>query len=134
MKIRQRSPQNSKNIVHSNSKEKESNSTIKKEFSSQFHCEICENEYSNPHILKIHIESVHEGQKPFICDLCGTNFTAKGKLKSHILTVHDKTTIYKCEICDTQFSTKEILTKHLDSQFMKVEGLSVVICVFQNSR
>ena len=37
---------------------------------------------------KMHINSVHNGQKDHICEPCGKVFSYAGKLKRHINAVH----------------------------------------------
>ena len=40
--------------------------------------------------LKIHVESVHENQKPHNCWVCDKGFYQKAKLRIHIESVHEK--------------------------------------------
>ena len=41
------------------------------------------------YLLKIHNNSVHNGQKDHKCDACGRSFSEAGNLKKHINAVHN---------------------------------------------
>ena len=60
-----------------------------------FNCDICENVFASPGLLKIHFKTIH-GQK-YKCDSCDKNFTSSGYLKNHIKTIHEGQRNYKCE-------------------------------------
>ena len=51
-------------------------------------CDSCGKEFSQAGSLKIHINSVHNGQKDHKCDSCGKAFSGAGDLKKHINSVH----------------------------------------------
>ena len=44
----------------------------------------CGKAYAEPHALKIHIQTVHEGRRDFPCEFCGKAFITKQHLKVHI--------------------------------------------------
>jgi len=39
--------------------------------------------------LKIHIKTLHEGQRNYRCDYCGKSFTGSQYLEKHIKTIHE---------------------------------------------
>ena len=52
-------------------------------------CDSCGKTFSQASNLKVHINSVHNGQKDHKCDLCRKAFSEAGKLKKHINEVHN---------------------------------------------
>ena len=52
-------------------------------------CESCGKVFSRAGYLKIHISSVHNGQKDHKCDSCGKSFSQSGNLKRHINSAHN---------------------------------------------
>ena len=50
---------------------------------------MCDTRFTHKPNLKIHIESVHEGNKPFKCEICDARFTQKHVLVQHMESVHD---------------------------------------------
>ena len=52
-------------------------------------CDSCEKAFSQSGVLKIHINSVHNGKKDHKCDLCEKSFSHAGSLKRHINSVHN---------------------------------------------
>jgi KRAB domain-containing zinc finger protein len=57
-------------------------------------------------MLKVHVASVHEGDKPFNCDICNYCFSKRDKLKRHIASIHEGKKPLKCDICDYCCSQK----------------------------
>ena len=49
-------------------------------------CEYCKKLFSKSGILKLHINSVHNGQKDHKCDSCGKAFSQAGNLKMKMHT------------------------------------------------
>ena len=80
-----------------------------------FKCNFCDYETSKNCILKKHIESVHEGNKPFKCKLCEYESALKGNLKTHIRSVHERIKPFKCNDCDYQAAQKVTLKNHIKS-------------------
>ena len=56
---------------------------------------------------KMHINSVHNGQKDHICEPCGKVFSYAGKLKRHINAVHKGQKDHICDSCGKSFSQSE---------------------------
>ena len=50
-------------------------------------CTYCEFKSNNKHVLKTHIQGIHEGVR-YSCDHCPTKTTQKSSLKRHIKMVH----------------------------------------------
>ena len=55
--------------------------------------------------------TVHNGQKD--CDTCGKLFSRAGTLKIHIKTVHNGQKDHKCDSCEKAFSSAQSLKKHI---------------------
>ena len=53
-------------------------------------CSKCGLSFAKKHNLKVHIRTVHEGQKPFKCTICDASFARSGNLKKHVATVHER--------------------------------------------
>ena len=49
----------------------------------------CGKEFSSAQYLKMHINTVHNGQKDYKCDTCGKSFAHAVTLKKHIYRVHN---------------------------------------------
>ena len=84
-------------------------------------CDICSACFKTNYLLKKHISSVHEEEKPFECDICDTKFTAKQN--RHIVAIHEGRKPFKCDNCGTCFTQKSNMTKHISS-FHKYKNLS----------
>ena len=65
--------------------------------------------------MKIHINSVHNGQKDHKCESGGKSFSRAENLKRHIHTVHYGHKDYKCESCGKAFSETRGLKTHIHS-------------------
>ena len=62
--------------------------------------------------LKIHIRSVHEGERNFSCNMCEKAFWHPFGLKRHINCVHYKKKYASCNNCGKSFSEPAYLKKH----------------------
>uniref|UniRef100_A0ABD2W0S4 C2H2-type domain-containing protein n=1 Tax=Trichogramma kaykai TaxID=54128 RepID=A0ABD2W0S4_9HYME len=62
-------------------------------------CKICHKSFRCPSQLKIHMNQVHDKNKPFQCEICNKSFGQKGNLKKHINTVHIQSQPFECDIC-----------------------------------
>ena len=86
----------------------------------KFKCDFCDRKYKDLLGLKLHIQSVHEGQK-YKCDLCEKVFAQPGSLDNHKKSFHRNLEILKndddtidendennkfieCEECDKKFT------------------------------
>ena len=65
--------------------------------------------------LKIHINSVHNGQKDHKCVSCGKSFSESGSLKTHINAVHNGQRDHKCDSCGKSFAQSVVLRRHIFS-------------------
>lgn len=79
-------------------------------------CDICNNEFSNPLILRTHMTNAHsdiQDRKKWYCDSCGKMFLSKHALMSH-QDNHLKPEDYqfKCEHCGKAFPNKYKLKSH----------------------
>lgn len=76
-------------------------------------CTQCDKFYTSSSHLKIHVRSVHTGERPFHCnfDGCGKKFNTAYTLKVHERS-HTNDRPYKCSQCDKAFKTSGDLVKH----------------------
>ena len=68
-------------------------------------CSICEYSCRGKSLLRIHVESVHEGKKPNACLMCDYRCSTKSRLKSHVDAVHEKTKQFSCTVCNHLFES-----------------------------
>ena len=68
--------------------------------------------FSTANYMKIHINTIHNGEKDHKCDSCGKSFTQAGCLKRHINSVHNGQKDHKCETCGKAFSEAGSLKIH----------------------
>ena len=62
-------------------------------------CNICEKEFINSNVRRIHERTVHKGEKPYICDICDKRFGKLSHLKIH-KRIHTGENPYQCNQCD----------------------------------
>ena len=53
-----------------------------------FPCDICWREFARRSALRLHVQSVHMGEKPYECDHCGERFAQRGHRTFHIRALH----------------------------------------------
>ena len=58
---------------------------------------LCGKAFPEVGSLKIHINSVHNGQREYRCGQCGKEFSQGGHLKGHINEVHKGQKDHKCD-------------------------------------
>ena len=63
-----------------------------------FVCPTCGNSYVSLGVLKIHVKTVHEGEKPWECSLCGKRFGQKISWSKHVKT-HTGEAAWTCPLC-----------------------------------
>ena len=74
-------------------------------------CPICHN-LSSPISLRIHVQSVHNKEKPHLCAECGRGFCTPTSLKTHREGVHEKLRNHVCKDCGKTFTTQGSLYVH----------------------
>ena len=90
-------------------------------------------------ILKIHISSVHEGQKEFKCDMCEKCFATNHYLKEHqkLCVYHEvKITLssdssksqFLCSICSKIFARAEKLRTHIKENHVTNKMAACDVC------
>lgn len=80
----------------------------------RYTCEICKLPFSSARYVKMHVKTVHQGQKPFKCSYCDKAFTSSQHLKSHNNAMHSSNKkIYSCSKCENNFLWKSALLEHL---------------------
>ena len=80
-----------------------------------FQCPICPTKFGKKSNLKVHITTVHEGNKPHKCLTCSATFGQKKGLKYHKSAVHDGIKPHECPICFAEFDEKYQLRKHISA-------------------
>jgi len=81
---------------------------------NKFSCDQCNKQFSGKQILKIHIQSKHEGVM-FACNQCDKKFTQQGHLATHIKSKHEGVK-YPCNQCDYQATQHGNLITHIKSK------------------
>lgn len=74
-------------------------------------CNICNKNFSSGAALKLHMEGIHDNNKPFVCDHCGRQVKSLTALKEHKL-VHTEDRPFRCTICEAAFKNKARLRVH----------------------
>ena len=74
----------------------------------KYKCGRCENSYKSPGVLRIHIDSFHEGLRRYECNFCEKRFTQSSHRNTHIKLKHSESSLTKCEICEKLLDTKYI--------------------------
>ncbi len=85
-------------------------------------CERCDKTFSNVIGLRLHIRTVHLGEKRYKCDFCDKSFTQSHNLKHHIYVNHKglspmmkPTSSATCDRCDKCFSSNAALRLHIST-------------------
>ena len=74
-----------------------------------FHCELCDQKFSQKGQLKVHVMS-HKGRR-FECKECDYKAARKSSLVTHLLT-HSGVKPHKCDSCEFSTTTKDNLIIH----------------------
>ena len=90
-----------------------------------FECNECKKTYVKPNSVRIHISSVHEGNRP-MCTMCAKTFCHKNALQKHMTEVHEKKIVARCDKCDKAFRQKSALKEHVS----RVHEGNKFICSF----
>ena len=76
-------------------------------------CPRCDKKFSEPHIVKKHIEFNHKRKALFECDDCHLVFQSKQANEYHKRVHHSDATIpEKCKVCEKTFPSKVSLQSH----------------------
>ncbi|CAL8079397.1 unnamed protein product [Calicophoron daubneyi] len=78
-------------------------------------CSICKKTFPGSASLRVHIESVHHGNRTPQCDVCSKTFSTLSYLRMHIATVHEGVKAYSCTLCEKSYTQKHSLKKHMSS-------------------
>ena len=95
----------------------------------QFYCEFCTKIFSSSEKRKKHIKLVHcDLPKLFKCQLCENSFINKIRLRNHVNEVHEKLKPFKCDFCNKMFGRKWVVETHKKIVHLKKEGIKIVKC------
>ena len=81
-------------------------------------CKDCDSVFTGKNIrqcesnLKIHIKSVHEGERNFSCTMCDKTFWHQWHLRRHVNGFHNKLKYISCHVCGKSFCEPAYLKKH----------------------
>ena len=81
-------------------------------------CSQCVKTYKYLQDLKIHIASIHKGEK-HLCKKCEKSFQSKKALSLHAKTIHEGPKKFKCDICNKRFNQKAHLRSHLSRRHLE---------------
>lgn len=72
-------------------------------------CKICNKNFMN---LDLHIEKIHNLDRPFECSICQRRFITKHNLRNH-MAIHANNRLHKCPYCPKSFNFPTDIRKHL---------------------
>ena len=79
-----------------------------------FHCQQCDNSFSNYEDLQEHILGVHEAAKDFVCSVCRKGFSDKKSLDKHIERTHlPNSKMFPCNKCGKEMKSVFALNQHI---------------------
>ncbi|VDL96697.1 unnamed protein product [Schistocephalus solidus] len=78
-----------------------------------YSCPLCKRRFPGQISLKVHIETIHNGQRSATCEICEKRFSTLSYLRLHISTVHEGLKAYVCSICSKSYTQKHSLKKHV---------------------
>ena len=94
--------------------QKEYGYSYKKGQSKNFKCGLCEKNFINKRVLKIHIQGVHKGKNNHKCLQCDKMFSQKHHMEKHVRIVHSRIRNFICDICDKEFTYSHTLKQHMN--------------------
>ena len=112
----------SENNQNKRGKYKKNKSEEKEDANHVIKCELCDSIFTGKNLrqcksnLKIHIRTVHEGERNFPCHKCNKPFWHPWHRRRHIQSVHEKLKPIKCDICGKSFSEAGYLKKHKNTK------------------
>ena len=90
-------------------------------------CHLCDHVTASNWDFKLHIATVHEGQRPYSCKHCNKSFTRTAHLKNHIECIHEKKK-HICEICGASFNQNDTLKNHIKKIHEKSIPIEIHVC------
>lgn len=87
---------------------------------SSVKCSICDAIFGSEHLLKKHIETLHNKDRHYKCSACNRTFNRLYHLKRHVLIHEDSESVLKssfhgkevCDICGQMFAKRSSLKNH----------------------
>ena len=99
--------------------------TTKKRKIKEFICEIdnCGKVYKSKENLNLHIQNVHENQKPYKCTYCNMRFSHRNGRIYHERKMHTFIMPYKCQYseCGQFFPCKSAMIAHIKSVHLHIK-------------
>ncbi|KAK4473709.1 hypothetical protein MN116_003053 [Schistosoma mekongi] len=89
----------------------------------------CKKPFASPTSLRVHLDSVHHGNRTPQCDHCMKKFSTLSYLRMHIATVHEGVRAYACSVCEKSYTQKHSLKKHL----MNSHSISFSQCILDDT-
>ncbi|XP_017769673.1 PREDICTED: zinc finger protein 271-like [Nicrophorus vespilloides] len=80
----------------------------------KYNCVPCAKTFSCKQNYEIHMNAVHENQKPYECDKCDKKFPYLNSLKCHMLQHTNKS--YPCDTCEKVFNHPSSLVYHKEAE------------------
>ena len=87
---------------------------------------ICGQNFPQNYTLKIHIKTVHEGERNYLCVTCGKTFGSSTHLNGHAKSVHLGEKKQKCTVCSKRFVNPADLKFHVKTMH---EGEKTYKCI-----
>ena len=113
--------------------------------SSNFSCNLCDNDFKAYDKLNAHLKGLHHGMvtkkklkkkdtSSLVCDDCNKTFEKRREMSAHCRHVHstNKLEKYKCEKCPKSFYKLEFLDRHLEMHRRKEDCYQCEECGIQS--
>jgi len=91
---------------------------------ANFPCDQCDRKCITSTALKMHVSSVHLGEK-VECPVCGEKI-CKAYLNCHIRRQHQAREKFECELCGKPYTCRSYLAKHIKTVHMQLREICTV--------
>eukprot|EP00090_Calanus_glacialis_P040080 TRINITY_DN69855_c0_g1_i1.p1 TRINITY_DN69855_c0_g1~~TRINITY_DN69855_c0_g1_i1.p1 ORF type:complete len:331 (-),score=80.68 TRINITY_DN69855_c0_g1_i1:43-930(-) len=91
---------------------------------ANFPCDQCDRKCITSTALKLHVSSVHLGEK-VECPVCGEKI-CKAYLNGHIRRQHQAREKFECELCGKPYTCRSYLAKHIKTVHMQLREICTV--------
>ncbi len=90
-------------------------------------CNLCSKTFLTKYLMKLHIITFHQGQRPFKCKLCSKSYTTNSDLNKHLKSIHYGVK-YSCHICSTSLSSKASVNNHIRTVHQRLKPFVCHYC------